>query len=115
VRLGRRSLGGGAGEARCDQDGGDVSGFNHFDNGGYEAGNSRPIATRPEPIPRQLVVEKIPLTMIPREFLKIQITDVVRRRQDIDRLTSFRGYCHQLGRTRTMVGSFCIVLQICSC
>jgi hypothetical protein len=34
VRLGRRSLGGGAGEARCDQDGGDVSGFNHFDKGG---------------------------------------------------------------------------------
>jgi len=115
VRFGRRSLSGGTGEARYDQYYGDVSGLNHFDKVGYEAGDSRPIVVPGrDPLPRQLVVEKIVLTMPPRTF-EAQLTDVVRRRQDIDRLTSFRGYCHQFGRTRTMVGSFCIVLQICSC
>jgi hypothetical protein len=88
--------------------------LNRFDKAGYEAANSRPIAVPGrDPLPRQLVVEKIALT--PTGTFEAQLTDVVRRRQDIDLLTSFRGYGHQLGRTGTMVGSFCIVLQICSC
>ena len=37
------------------------------------------------------------------------------RRQYIDRWCSIRGYGHQIVSTRTMIGSFCIVLQICSC
>ena len=41
VRFGRRSLSGGTGESRYDQYYGDVSGLNHFDKAGYEAGNSR--------------------------------------------------------------------------
>src|SRR5580700_8845274 len=38
------------------------------------------------PLPRQLVVEKIALTMPPRETFEAQLTDVVRRRQDIESL-----------------------------
>jgi hypothetical protein len=71
VRFGRRGLGGGTGEARYDQYYGDVSGLNHFDKVGYEAGNSRPIAVPGrDPLPRQFLVEKIALTMPPRELLK---------------------------------------------
>jgi hypothetical protein len=48
-----------------------MSGLNHFDKAGYEAGNSRPIAVPGrDPLPPQLVVEKIALTMTPRELLK---------------------------------------------
>ena len=46
MRLGRPSLGGGTGEARCDQDGCDGSGSDHFDKAGYEAGDNRPIPVR---------------------------------------------------------------------
>ena len=50
---------------------GEVPGLNHFDKAGYEAANSRPIAVPGrDPLPRQLVVEKIALTMPLRELLK---------------------------------------------
>jgi hypothetical protein len=71
VRFGRRSLGGGTGEARCDQYYGDLSSLNHFDKADDETGNSRPTAVPGrDPLPRQLVVEKIALTMTRRELLK---------------------------------------------
>jgi hypothetical protein len=35
VRFARRSLGGGTGEARCDQYYGEVPDLNHFDKAGY--------------------------------------------------------------------------------
>jgi DNA-binding NarL/FixJ family response regulator len=54
---------------RYDQYYGDVSGLNHFDKVGHDAGNSRPIAVPGrDPLPRQLVVEKIALTMPPANF-----------------------------------------------
>ena len=69
MRFARRSLGGGTGEARCDQYYGEVPDLNHFDKAGYEAGNSRPIAVPGrDPLPRQLVVEEIALTMPPANF-----------------------------------------------
>jgi hypothetical protein len=51
-----------------------MSGLNHFDKAGYEAGNSRPIAVPGrDPLPPPLVVEKIALTMTPsRTFARLR-------------------------------------------
>ena len=67
VRLGRLSLGGGAGEACCDQDGGDLSGLNHFDKANYDGQNSRPTAI-PAGIPLRDSLDKQPPDHEPRIF-----------------------------------------------